>query len=930
MTTEAGILQSLGLTTDQQTAILNGDAKLLILDASAHMDWDWLLPYPVLLMGGQSQRAQWYFKSGVGPVVEILGNAENLLQSAAYRYSICETGFLRGFALAEPAEFAAIAADANTVKIAGGGITSPDNLLPHGEAFIRNYLVGHVWLRANCPNLPVPLTVWIPDDFGHDPELPVLARAMGMIAAGFERIPGGGFGGDPKEPIDAAIQSLGDELRADKIDFTWTAGDGSSIVAHWLIGGYGQGNDILDSSSIEGYLSTNFNPSPTPYIYVPVLSDFSLPNPAITTAAASWNSGGGSYGGTTVIAATGSFEDYAQLVAFHASQLGAPYGAEFNANPFFTGCYGSRPELKIRHQRAARNLVAAEVFSVIAAFANPTGGTSASGTGASAAENLFEGWNLLSPSTHHDYITGTAIPDVFHSEQTTLLRQADATAAWLVQDAMETIAGAIQPSWSQQGTAFAVFNPLGFARTDVVELSAEQVEDVNFSVSGAGFQSPADGGLLFIASAPSLGYQTAYLSSASAPTNPAEVTQETSTVTLSNGLVTAVLQPNGSGVWGLVAVVDVPSDVELIADGEVANDLQFWADGGDEYEFGNEVVPNGWQLIDVTSSLSAPTIAVIESGPVRITVRTTVTYTDANGSIDFIRDYILVADEPMLRFRSTGAAPMSSAPNGYQGCAVIAAFPLTGPIDKLTRGTPYHWTDVMPEVYWNDQTFFATHNFVIPQSGTTDLCAIYHSDIPGWGISNQWNGKSFDPNNGVLYGNLWRNGDAHYYGWVDGYPTLTRGSDPDVHVREYALRMPSSLGLPATGQPLREALAFASPLRAVAVAPWTGALPDKLSLASTREDAALITVAKPGTVTSGDVVFRVYQPTNAPMQVQIIVDGHLNASSNPPPLAVRGQTALEQNLSAADEGSLTLSTTATQITFTATYALTTLAVTPAS
>ena len=134
------------------------------------------------------------------------------------------------------------------------------------------------------------------------------------------------------------------------------------------------------------------------------------------------------------------------------------------------------------------------------------------------------------------------------------------------------------------------------------------------------------GGLLFIASAPSLGYQTAYLSSASAPANPATVTQETSTVTLSNGLVTAVLQPNGNGVWGLVSVVDVTSDVELIADGEGANDLQFWADGGDEYEFGNELVPNAWQLVDVTSSLSAPTIAVIESGPVRVTVRTTVTW----------------------------------------------------------------------------------------------------------------------------------------------------------------------------------------------------------------------------------------------------------------------------------------------------------------
>lgn len=922
MTTEAGILQSLDLTAEQQSAILGGTARLLILDASAHMDWDWLLPYPVLLMGGSSQRAQWYFSSTVGPVVQILGNAEQLLAGAGYRYSICETGFLRGFALARPSEFASIAADATTVKIAGGGITSPDNLLPNGEAFIRNYLVGHVWLAANCPNLPVPLTVWIPDDFGHDPELPVLAQAMGMIAAGFERLPGAGFGGDPLKPLDPSLSSLAAQMRADKIDFTWTAADGSSIVGHWLVGGYGQGNDISGSASITGYLNTNFPLSPTPYIYVPVLSDFSLPNASLVPAINEWNAGGGAYGGTTVIATAASFEDYAQLVAFHGSELSAPYGAEFNANPFWNGCYGSRPELKIRHQRAARNLIAAEVFSVIAGLAEPQGGTSASGTGATAAENLLEGWNLLSPSTHHDYITGTAIPDVFHTEQTTLLRQADAQAAWLAEDAMETIAGAIQPK--QYGPAFAVFNPLGFARTGVVELSGSQVADINFPHGGAGFQPAVDGGLLFVASAPSLGYQTAYLTTAGAPQNPATVTQDTSSVTLSNGLVTAILKPDANNIWGLVSVVDAGSGTELIASGAVANDLQFWADGGDEYQNGNELQPASWKLTDVTSRLSSPSVAVLESGPLRVTVRTTMTYTDTHGTIDFIRDYILLANEPMLRFRSSGAAPMLTAPGGYQGSSVLVTFPLASAINTITRGTPYHWTSLMPPPYWNDQMFMATHHFVIPQSGGVDLCAIYQFDIPGWGLSYRWNGTSFDPNDGVLYGDLWRNGDAHYYGWVDGYARLTRGSDPDVHVREYALRMPSTLGAASTGQPLREALAFASPLRGVAVAPWTGALPDTFSLASTSDETALITVAKPGTVTEGDVVLRVYQPTNQALAVEITVDGHLKG------FTVRGQTALEQDLSADAANALGLSSTATTISFTAPFALTTLAVTPPS
>ena len=36
------------------------------------------------------------------------------------------------------------ALQSGTLRIAGGGITSPDNLIPHGEAFLRDYLVGYL------------------------------------------------------------------------------------------------------------------------------------------------------------------------------------------------------------------------------------------------------------------------------------------------------------------------------------------------------------------------------------------------------------------------------------------------------------------------------------------------------------------------------------------------------------------------------------------------------------------------------------------------------------------------------------------------------------------------------------------------------------------------------------------------------------------
>jgi alpha-mannosidase len=953
MATEQDWLSSLGITDPAtQASIISGTTRLLLLDASAHMDWDWLLPFPVLTnydgptsnpqtCDPQQSRAYWYFHGpngtdpGVGPVTQILDGAGALLANASYRYSICETGFLRGYAQTDPAGFQTLLANggggANArLRSAGGGITSPDNLLPHGEAFIRDYLMGQAWLAANAPQIPAGATLWIPDDFGHDPQLPVLAQAMGMIAAGFERIPGT----NDLTPLDGS-PALSATLAANKIDFLWTADDGSQMVGHWLIGQYGQGNNISATSDIESYLALNATPSPTPYIYVPVLSDFSLPNKNLASVVDAWNAAPPSpY--QNVIAVCGSFEVYAQLIGFHASQMVTTYGTPFNANPFFTGCYGSRPGIKIRHQRAVRALLAAETFSLIATWGQPGGGSGAMGTGGTYTQELADAWNILLPSTHHDFITGTAIPDVFHTEQMSLLRQADRRASWLLRDALRTIAGAIQPPATFTGQAVAVFNTLGFARGGIVELTAKQVRDASVSVPATGAQVTPDGGLLFIAPAPSLGYQTIDLSALVPPANPVKpVSQTASSVVLANGLISATLTPGIKGVWGLTSVVDVATGSDLVPPGRVLNDLTFYADGGNEYKFGPEAQPLIWTLTDVSAYLSNPTIAVVEQGLLRATVRTAVTYDDgANPPIEFVREYILHAGEPMLRMRTTGAAPVSVPDTYSPGVSVLVAFPLSpeAPLDSLQRGTPSHWTGVMPTLYWNDQTFIPTHNFVIPGVGTEMACAIYHADVPAWGLSNRAVADSTNSDGRVLYGCLWRNGVGQYFtSWVCQAPNVPLGSDPDVHVREYALRLPvaNAPDWPATGQPLQESLAFASPLLGMTVAPISGRMPPTMSLAASAESSALVTVAKPGTVDPGDVILRVYQPTNTTLPIALTLASNL-APAGGGAIVVSGQTALEQPLSAANEARLNLTSTSTTVSFTAPTALTTLAITPSA
>jgi hypothetical protein len=312
-----------------------------------------------------------------------------------------------------------------------------------------------------------------------------------------------------------------------------------------------------------------------------------------------------------------------------------------------------------------------------------------------------------------------------------------------------------------------------------------------------------------------------------------------------------------------------------------------------------------------------------------VCVATVVTYKDEHVTIDFVREYILQANEPMLRMRTTGAAPMLQ----QTGCSVVVAFPLntgTPGINYIQRGTPYHWTDVEPSaIYWNDQTFLATHNFVLPfpeKGGPSPLCAIYHSDVPGWGISYQWDttSKQFESNNGVLYGCLFRNGNANYFGLSDTYSLY--GTDPGTHVREYALRVPTGLGDVTSAAPLLEALALRSPLTGLFLEPVQSALSDTISLissnASTSGSGVLVTVAKWGTVNPSEFVVRVYTSGNMATDVTLTVDSILNTSADD--LNVAAITALEQPL----QDGPSVQTTPMTISFTASTALTTLAITP--
>jgi len=195
----------------------------------------------------------------------------------------------------------------------------------------------------------------------------------------------------------------------------------------------------------------------------------------------------------------------------------------------------------------------------------------------------------------------------------------------------------------------------------------------------------------------------------------------------------------------------------------------------------------------------------------------------------------------------------------------------------------------------------------MPSSEGHPLAALFHAGIPAWAVQPD----------GHVFGVLWRNAQLER---CDIYGPS--GSDTEEHTMEYALRVASGLTGPEQGAPLREALAFQTPLQTIVGTP-SGTLPRSFSLASASPDMTIITAAKVGSGDPETLVLRFYQPTNAALNVNV-----RSAASGRFPsgwrLDVQGRTALESALPTATAKRLAVAGSSDAFTFVAARALTTI------
>jgi hypothetical protein len=401
------------------------DAKqVIVLAQTSHLDIDWQKTFTS------------YYDTYVG---NVFLQARQLLdaQPRAF-YSIAEMAYLQQHVKAHPEELAGLQADAQrgALRIVGGGMTSPDTLLPETEILFRDLLDG---VRFSEDTFGVtPTAAWLPDSFGQGGTVPDVLAAAGYRSVGFSRIDGAPtifqqvFHPDIA-PLPGSSAEMLQQLGSS--DFTWHGVGGATVLAHFIagqglycegenidydehletpgghVGDFKGGDPTFTDARIDGYVTENTPYSRTPYLFVPVGCDFQSPKQQLIDYLDGYDQR--RYPDTGVWAVAASFEDYAQLVSYWSDVLPDVSG---DLAPAYMGFFGTRPGLKRAVRDAARPFFVAETFATVL-------GDAGTGIVSGAAPEL----ELLTRTDHHDFVTGTSSDDVVISEQMPLLTEAQKT-----------------------------------------------------------------------------------------------------------------------------------------------------------------------------------------------------------------------------------------------------------------------------------------------------------------------------------------------------------------------------------------------------------------------------------------------------------------------------------------------------------------------
>ena len=556
----------------------------------------------------------WDWREGMHEVLQTFRSAvDRLDEEPALVFTASSASYYQWVEQASPELFGRIKGLVAQQRwiVTGGQWVEPDCNLPSGESVCRQFLYGQRYLAEH---LGITATVgYNIDSFGHAGTLPQLLAASGIGAYVMMRP------GEHEKHIDAPA-------------FWWEGVDGTTLPAYRIPYEYStegsheaevirkRGAELLERSRELGYPLMAFfgvgdhGGGPT-RLAVSTIGDLS------TTSA----------GSVAFSGPVAYFEALHEAVAGGGADLPSVTGElQWHA----VGCYSARAPLKRANARAEDALVTAEKMAELC--------RALTGRTLDVQEELAEAWRGVLFAQFHDALGGTtsdpattAVESLLASAESRADRVATLAAHSIV-EVVDTWTAGAETAEGLESSRFGLpvpliaFNPLSWPVTEIVTIP-HQVSVVT-SPSGtrlpvqqipSGEVTSSPTRSLTQLSVPPFGYRRYWLHMVDpdpeAPVAgglPAAVVAESpGGTTLTNGLLRAVIDSHSGGLASLVVGSEDEQQWELIAPGGVlpvvvedASDT--WSHGTARYE-GDE------RPGDLMS------VAVVEDGPVRATVRST-------------------------------------------------------------------------------------------------------------------------------------------------------------------------------------------------------------------------------------------------------------------------------------------------------------------
>jgi alpha-mannosidase len=606
-------------------------SSTLHLIGNAHIDPVWL----------------WQWQEGFHEVKATFRSAlDRMREYPDFVFTASSAAFYEWIEQSDPAMFAEIKQRVAEGRwaIVGGWWVEPDCNIPAGESFVRHGLYAQRYFKDK---FGVIATVGFNvDSFGHAGTLPQILVRSGIRYYCFLRP------GPHEKELPGRV-------------FWWEAADGSRVLAFQIPFSYESGGADLEAKLRR--CAAELKPS-----LDELMCFYGVGN----------HGGGPTIENIECIHRLAGASDLPRLILSRPEAFFRPVEAQGISLPVVrdelqhhaSGCYAAHSGIKRWHRLAENRLLAAEKWSLLAAWT----------TGQPYPADLGRAWKNVLFNQFHDIMAGTAIEPAYDDARDQF-GEALAIADRGLNLALQSFAWNIRISSEPGSRPIVVFNPHAWPSRQPVELEFGRFAENDILLDDEGRQMPVQrvqsyatasgrNRLCFVAALPALGYRTYRVApagkSAEARGEPGRAVSQTAEVSdtvLDNGRFRLEFDPRTGCI---VSLRDLRPGVEVIS-GRAARAVVL-DDPSDTWSH------NVFRFDRACGEFSATSVRLVERGPVRWTIRVTSEY----GRSTLIQDFAMYADLDQIDVTVT-------VDWREQLKALKLRFPVNVKLMKVTSEIPY-------------------------------------------------------------------------------------------------------------------------------------------------------------------------------------------------------------------------------------------------